>query len=309
VPRKPKKQAHGQGSVYQRGGGGWRIRWREGGRRRYASGFPSRELAQQVLNKVLADVAAGRAGLPPDPKSIPPLKELAESWLKRRVLTHRSHRDDRSRWDNHLKGFFGHHRPADVTAAEIRRFAELKLSQGLSSTTVGHIIRLLSVFFSDLVEEGTATANPVRALPRSTRRLMRNAHDPKTTPFLERLDDVRRVYLELPERYGVMFAIGALGGLRPGEVLGLSWEDVDLSTGRILVHQQVHRGELGPLKDDAARPVPILPPLAPVLAQWKLVTGGAGLLFPPLAAKRGGRPGSRPGSFASTRWERACAPS
>jgi integrase len=294
VPRKPKKRAHGQGNVYQRGGGGWRIRWREGGRRRYASGFTSRELAQDVLVKILSDVAAGRAGLPPDPKSIPTLKELAEDWLDRRVLTNRSHRDDRSRWDNHLVKFFGHHRPADVTPAEIRRFAELKLTKGLSSTTVGHIVRLLSVFFSDLVERGIAQVNPVRALPRTTRRLLRNAHDPRTTPFLEKLDDVRRVFLALSDRYGVMFAIGALGGLRPGEVLGLHWADVDLDANRIMVHQQVHRGELGPVKDDESRVVPILAPLAPVLAAWKLATGGKGLLFPPLAAKRGGRPGSPP---------------
>lgn len=292
--RRRARRASGRGTILASTGGTFRIRWREGGRRRISSGYATRELAEQVLSKILADIAAGRAGLPPDPKSIPPLRELAEDWLKRRQLTHRSHRDDRSRWDNHLKAFFGNHRPAEVTPAEIRRFAERKLAQGLSSTTVGHIVRLLSVFFSDLVDEGRAQTNPCRALPKTTRRLLKNAHDPKTTPYLERLEDVRRVYLALPERYGVMFALGALAGLRPGEVLGLGWGDVDLATGRMLVRQQVHRGELGPLKDDEARVVPILPPLAPVLAQWKLVTGGAGLLFAPLAAKRGGRPGSPP---------------
>jgi integrase len=48
------------------------------------------------------------------------------------------------------------------------------------------------------------------------------------------------------------------------------------------------------VKDDEARVVPILPPLAPVLAEWKLATGGKGLLFPPLVAKRGGRPDAPP---------------
>src|SRR5258707_6639975 len=116
MARKPRKRTHGQGSIYQRGGGGWRVVWREGGRRRYASGYPTRELAEKVLAKIVADLAAGRAGLPPDPKSIPTLAELAEDFLARRVLTHRSHRDDRSRWDNHLEKFFGHMRPAEVTA-------------------------------------------------------------------------------------------------------------------------------------------------------------------------------------------------
>ncbi|HXJ22222.1 MAG TPA: site-specific integrase [Polyangia bacterium] len=111
-------------------------------------------------------------------------------------------------------------------------------------------------------------------------------------PALERLDDIRRVFLALPQRYGVAFALGALAGLRPGEVLGLDWRDVDLATGRILVRQQVHRGELRPVKDDDSRIVPILPPPAPVLSEWRLLTRGTGLLFAP--GTRGGRPGSPP---------------
>lgn len=295
MPRKPRRRAHGNGHVYQRGAaGGWRIRWREGRRRHHAHGYPDRETAEKVLRKILADLATGRVGMVQDPTGVPTLGELIDDWLERRKLTHRSHRDDVSRWENHLKKFFGNHRPAEVTPAEIRRFAEMKLAQKLSSTTVGHIVRLLSVFFSDLVERGFATSNPVGALPRATRQLMRNAHDPKTTPFLERLEDVRSVYLALPARYGTMFALGALAGLRPGEVLGLAWDDVNLETSRMMVSRQVHHGELGPVKDDEARVVPILPPLAPVLAEWKLASGGAGLLFPPLHAKRGGRPGSPP---------------
>lgn len=292
MPRKPKKRAHGRGSVFQNGAAGWRIRWRENGRRRIASGFPTRELADQVLAKILSDLAAGRGGLPRDPKSVPTLGDLAVDWLGRRKLTHRSQRDDRYRWEGHLGPFFGHHRPAEVTPAEIRRFAESKLASGLSSTTVGHCVRLLSVFFTDLIERSLAVANPVRGVPRSTRRLFRNAHDPRTTPFLERMADVRRVFLALPKRYGIAFAIGALGGLRPGEVLGLDWRDVDLKGGRILVRQQVHRGRLGPVKDDESRIVPILKALAPILAEWHLLTGGTGLLFAPRVEGRGGRPGS-----------------
>jgi integrase len=292
--RKSRKRVRGSGSVYRRGSGPWRIKYTVNGTYQYASGFPDRESAELLLKKILFDMSRGRAGIAPDPKSIPTLGALAVDWLERRAKTHRSQRDDFSRWKHHLGPFFGHRRPAELTAAEIRRFAEAKLLGGLSSTTVGHCIRLLSTFYSDLVERQLAQTNPVKALPRATRRLYRNAHDPRTTPFLERTEDIRRVFLALPQRYGVAFALGALGGLRPGEVLGLDWRDVDLAAGRMLVHQQVHRGELGPVKDDDSRVVPILPPLAPVLSEWRLATGGIGLLFAPAIAKRGGRPGSPP---------------
>jgi integrase len=293
MPRKPRKRAHG--SVYEQGGG-FCLRWRENGRRRFASGFPTRDLAQQVLAKILADIAAGRAGLPPDPKSIPKLRELAKDWLERREKTHRSHRHDASRWRNHLEPMFGHLRPADIDAAEIRRFTESQLAKGLSSTAAALSVRLLSTFFSDLVERGLAQTNPARALPRSLRRMLRPAHDPRTTPFLERAADVRRVFLALEGQVATAFVIGALAGLRPGEILGLDWRHVDLERGRIHVREQVQNGRITGLKDDESRVVPVLKPLAPILAQHHLLTGGEGRLFRPTVATRGGREG-RPPAF------------
>jgi len=41
---------------------------------------------------------------------------------------------------------------------------------------------------------------------------MRPTHDPRTTPFVEKLDDLRRIYLHLPEPLNVAYAIGALAG-------------------------------------------------------------------------------------------------
>ena len=282
MPRKPRKRAPGLGSVYQRGGGGWRIRWREGGRRKYASGYPDRDTAVKVLHKILADVAAGRAGLPPDPKTIPTLGKLAVEWLQRRKGTHRSAGDDDGRWRLHLKPRLEHYRPDEVDPALLRSIIEEKLAAKLSSSTARLLMRLLSTFYSDLVERGIATRNPVKALPRATRRLIRPAHDPRTTPFLQQRGDIRRLFLALPEPINLAFAIGALAGLRTGEVLALRWEHVDLEHGRIHVRESTG----GPLKDDESRIVPIQDSLQPLLRQWHLRSGGAGQVVPPM---RGGK--------------------
>jgi integrase len=284
------------GCVYERSPGSWWIKWREGARLRYAHGYASRELAEQVLAKIVADIAAGRAGLPADPKEVPTLGELAVEWLERRKATHRAAKDDRCRWNKHLKAFFGARRPAEVDHAAIRRFVESKLTEGVNSGTVGHFVRLLSTVYSDLVERGLAPANPVRTLPRSTRRLYRPSSDPRKTPFLEGMDDVRRLFLALPEPINVAFAVGALAGLRTGEVLGLDWQDVDLSGRRIQVRRQVRNGRLAPLKDDESRVVPIQKALTPVLAAWRIGTGGDGLLFRPRVPTRGGTQ-ERPACF------------
>ena len=274
MARQRRRRPHGMGSVYQRGPANWWIKWREGGRVRYSHGYATRELAERVRDKIIADLAAGRAGLPSDEQTAPLLGDLATDWLVRRSATHRAARVDRGRWRNHLGPFFGSYRPNDVNPATIRSFVEAKLAAGMNPATVGHCFRLLSTFFADLVERGLASANPARMVPRSTRRLFKPTADPHDTPFLQRLEDVRRVYLALGEPYSVAFAVGAFAGLRTGEVLGLDWRNVDLTARRIYVRVQMREGRLAPLKDSESRIVPILNPLVPILAAWKLKTGG-----------------------------------
>jgi integrase len=265
------------------------ARWRENGRRCSAS-YATKELAEEVLAKIIRDIGAGDAGLPRDPKDAPMLSELVKPWLARRQKTHRSYRSDKGRWTLHLAPVFGKLRPGEVDAASIRRFVEGKLAKGLAAQTVGHCVRLLSTFFSDVVEMGHAMVNPVASLPRSTRRLYRSTYDVTSTPFLQTLADVRRVFLALPEPVNVAFAVGAFAGLRTGEVLGLSWQDIDLAGKKIHVRQQMRDGALGVLKDEEGRIAPLQNSLAPILAAWRLKTGGEGLLFRPTVADRGGRP-------------------
>ncbi len=70
------------------------------------------------------------------------------------------------------------------------------------------------------------------------------------------------MFLALPEPYSVAFAVGALAGLRTGEVLGLDWRDVDPANRRIHVRPQVQDNRIGPLKDEESRVVPLAKTLA-----------------------------------------------
>ena len=312
MARRKKRRQWRSGYIYERNPGSWCVRWYENGRRRSRSGLPDRDTAERVLAKINGEMAQNRAGLPPDPSSFPPLSKLAEEWLDRRDKTHRAAADDRCRWGKHLKPAFGHLRAPEVDAARIRAFVEAKLKEGLNPATVGHFVRLLSTFYSDLCErprETGATSNPVRTLPRSTRRLMKPTHRPEDTPFLESPTDVRRVYqalrdgdpeqdLSAHEQTAVALAVGYFGMLRTAEVLALSWQRVDLDAHRIRVVEQVHKSALGPLKDNEARTVPIQDALLPVLVAWKVKTGGDGLLFKPdRPGRRAGRGTGAPSTF------------
>jgi integrase len=86
-------------------------------------------------------------------------------------------------------------------------------------------------------------------------------------------------------------------------VLALEWDAVDLEARQLRVRQAVRHSVLSAPKDDDPRTVPILDALAPVLARYKLRTGGRGFLFPATQpGRRAGRTGTparfmRPGTL------------
>jgi integrase len=294
--RNPRRRNWGAGTI-ARSGKRFGVRWYQGGRRRFKT-YRTRELAEQVLAKIVSEAAVEDAGLHRDYDKAPNLDALAAPWLERRQKTHRSARDDRCRWKRHLGPAFGRLKPYEVNAAKIRRFIEDKLAEGLNPTTVGHCVRQFSTFFADIVEQGHAPSNPVATLPRSTRRLYKSVYDTRSTPFLERPEDIRRLYLALPEPHDKIFIFGEQTGCRVGEILGVHWKDIDLPGRKIHVRQQMQDGKLCMLKDRESRIVPLQDSLTPILEEWKLKTGGVGPLFTPSCPGRGGRPDiGRPSQF------------
>lgn len=298
MAKKRKRRTYGTGSITQRGNV-WTIRFREANGRRRTRSFATRELAERVLQKILGQIAVEEAGLPPDVRNIPTLTELFQPWIEARQHTHRSWRDDRSRWKAHVGPWFGTMRPGEVTADEISKFVDTKVASGtLSSTSVGHLVRLLSTFMADAVEDPAngLTINPVRTVRKATRKKYRTAK--YDAPFIERREDIRRVFLALPEPYNVMFACGVMLGLRTAEVIGIDWQHIDLAARRVRVTQQIQDGRITPLKDGDPRSVPVQDDLLPILTAWKVQTGGRGLLFTPKCPTRGGRPDlGRPPAF------------
>jgi integrase len=272
-----RRRTRGTGEVYREEGRLWAFRWREGGKRRYSGGHATKAIAEQALAQVRARIGLDRAGLPFDPQAVPRLHALAKEFLERRKATHAAAKEDEYRWKRHLDPDFGRLRPHEVDTAKIRAWIERKRAE-LAPGTIRVALALLSSLYIDLQERKLAAANPARGLPPSVMRLVRSDHDPRTVPFIERLEDVRRIFLKLPKPFNVAFAIGAVAGLRTGEVFALRWGHVDLAARRIHVRESVK----GPLKDKDSRIVPIQGALLPILTAWRLETGGHGLVVPPL---------------------------
>ncbi len=286
----------------QKGRKTWSIKWREGGTLRWLHGLPSKEFGEKTLKRIGGEIVQERAGLPADPKDADSLNEHAAAWLAARSKSHRSAYEDSNRWTNHFQPGIGRLKPDQVDVPTLKNFIAAKSREGLSSTTINLLIRLLSSLYGDLVEDGHAKLNPCRQLSKKTRqKSLKPAHDPKTTPHLESLAQVLAVWEALGPfpSIATAYAIGALAGLRTGEIRALRWDRVNLETGDIHVTVQVERRRgkdpstwskdgTQTTKDDDGRKVPIQPALAPILAAAKLATGGKGLVCPPLRQRDGG---------------------
>jgi integrase len=269
--------------LWQTGTSRWRIRWRQNGRI-HERGFSSKEVAEAVLNKAIADRDLGLAGIPPDPRSTAKLGDHVEEWFASRKVAKQTDRTDRSRWAVHLAPSFGSSRTAEVTPGGVARF--VREAEGrMDRETVRKCVYLLSGFFGYLMEEGYATTSPIWGLSGATRRRLRLKKG-RRPAFVERYSDIASIVDVLPEPVNIAYALGAYAGLRPGEIRSLNWADVDLERRSI----EVRVGLNGQPKDEEPRLVPIVDALLPFLHSWQQRTGSTGLVVPPLRKTHEGNP-------------------
>ncbi|MGH2901816.1 MAG: tyrosine-type recombinase/integrase, partial [Solirubrobacteraceae bacterium] len=232
------------------------------------------------LQNVLADVRRGiwqppAPAVEPQGPTDPTFHEFASDWFdaKRRTLRASTALDYEWRLSHHLLPHFAAHRLSTLTVAEVDRYRERKVRQGtIGAESINKTIGLLGQILDVADERGLIDRNPVRVNPRN-RKL--TAPKPKRTwidgaehlvALLEgagKLDaDARR----RPGQRRALVATLAFAGLRIGELLALTWRDVDLARGTITVRRS---------KTDAGeRVVDILPVLRDELDGYRSRIGG-----------------------------------
>jgi integrase len=135
-----------------------------------------------------------------------------------------------------------------------------------------------SHIFERAVEWRRLDSNPARGIrkPSDRRNRVVRPLDPRT---IERM----RAHLLNSGHYldATLVAVLAYAGLRPGEAIGLRWNDVGART--LLVERAVAFGRLKSTKTGKARTVRLLAPLAETLGAWRHISprpAPTDLLFP-----------------------------
>ena len=227
------RRGNREGSVYQRADGRWvaQATSPSGGKLyRYAR---TRAEASAKLTAALAAFSEHRTP-PPERQTV---AEFLESWLENtarpsvRASTYESYSGVVR---HHLIPDLGRIRLSRLTPDEVQEMLNRKLEAGLSPRRVDYLRGILHRALNQALRWGLVGRN-VAGLVRSPKQVRYEIHplDPDEVKVL--LAEVRGDRLE------ALFALAIATGMRRGELLGLRWEDVDLSRRVLHVRRALER--------------------------------------------------------------------
>ena len=176
--------------------------------------------------------------------------DIAAEWLEGKAVKARTRERYESIIENHLLPEFGGYLITEINAKQVVAFFKRSGESGncrhegggLSASTLNLMRAVMNGIMRDVVSRGLAKINPVDGVMRQSEAVRRiRAFSQKEQFMIEkRLDESR-------DRRLIGIKICLYTGMRIGELLALTWEDVDLAQGLIFVSKTVYsmRGEDG----------------------------------------------------------------
>lgn len=229
-------RAPGSGSISRNPSGTYRaqvtIPSTTGGKpRRETRSFKTKREADGWLRQGIHEVDAG---LSAENHTIT-LGEYHQKWLVAKQMNVRIRTlDDYQRICRlYIVPYFGDKSLRSIKTTDVNSFYAFLSGRGVGMPTVDYVHRVLRTIFSSAIREGIVNANPCMYASRPRVRKKRNVDvmsESDVTSFLELADTTP---------YAVLFRTALVTGMRLGELLGLTWRDVDFVNGRITVNKQI----------------------------------------------------------------------
>jgi integrase len=227
------------------------------------------------------------------------VREAAEKWLAstNEIGLEKATRDQyRQHVDFHIVPFIGAVKLSQLSVPVVREFeSKLRTGEGepepkrgpRSEAMVRKIIGSLGSINADAMERGLVSRNAVREMRgrreagKEQRADRRKKGRLKIGVDIPTREEIRAIAAAVQGRWRPMILTAIFTGLRSSELRGLRWDNVDLTKGEIHVRERADRyNAIGsPKSESGERTVPLTPIVANALREWKLQSGGAGLVF------------------------------
>lgn len=190
--------------------------------------YPDKKLkdARAFLAKVEADKLTGDYIDPEAGKTT--LREYSDNWLKGQSQDEATQHTTQSKLENQVYPFLGARSLSTIGAATIRDWLSWMNGNKISESHKSQVFDLLSAILSAAASEKKIRTNPCR-----TKGVKKPVPDKrKIMPWTE--GKLRKIQLALPSRQFIVIPLGSGLGLRQGEILGLSPDDIDRE--QMIVH-------------------------------------------------------------------------
>lgn len=237
MPRKNTRAASGSGSIRQRADGTWEARLTVG--TDPGTGKPIRKSVYgrsqaEARKRMTATQRAIDNGTyqAPDKTTV---SQWLDTWMetfcavKVKPLTFSSYA---VAIKNHIKPSLGALRLQAVRGVHVQKLYNRMTADGLSAKTVKNVAAILHKAFSVAVKQGLMQANPCDAaeLPKAMHKEITPLTDSEIPLFLKAIKG---------HPFEGAYALCLFAGLREGECMGLSWDQVNFEARRITISQQL----------------------------------------------------------------------
>ena len=236
--------------------------------------FRTKAEAEVAFAEAVADQQRGAWVAPDDGRVL--LGDYASTWLASRLTTRGEPLRPRVRelydgyLSNHILPSLGRFPLGQLTTASIRRWHAGLLESGVGRSTAAKCYRLLRAILNTAVEDRHLVVNPCAIKGAGV--------EPAEERAIPTIGQVYALADAVSPRYRALVLLAAFGGLRRGELFGLTRQDVDLLHRVVDVRaqrQESRRGEqlVGPPKTAAGRrtlalPAELVPELEQHMATW-----------------------------------------
>jgi integrase len=222
---------------------------------------------------------------------------FADEWLGR-LERKQTTKDSYATTMELAKQVFGEKVVRSLRSTDVARFNDHlktikrpgKSGEPLSASTRAKHLRVLHACLQSAVSHGYAARNPVGELPkaekpRPEKKESAYFENDELPPLFKHVPDT---VADVPNVYRYLFLTALKTGMRLGELLALTWGDVDLGNEAIHVRRTYTDGAISVPKNHEKRTVDITPDLVETLGEWWGRSGKPGnstLVFPGTTGK------------------------
>lgn len=237
------RRGKGEGSIYRRKDGRWVGQYEVNGKRRYVYGKTRKDVAARLTKAV----AERDAGLWFDSEGLT-LAEYLDRWLASLggAVSPQTVRRHEELARIHVKPGLGSNKLSELNPLQVQSLYRTKIEEGLSPATVAKIHWTLSKSLRQAMRWRLIPHNVCLSV--TPPRAEQHEIEPLGTRQIKAL-------IEAAEGTDLcaLWILLVTTGLRIGEALGLTWDDLDLDARTLRVNRTFSHGEVGAPKTKGSR--------------------------------------------------------